>query len=191
MTPSPPVVSVIGRKNSGKTELTVALAAELNRRGRRVMTVKRGHGFDVDRPGKDSWRHRHEGGVKRTVLAGPEEFAVIGTWPRREGGRGEPSLEEIVGRYLHDADLVLAEGFKSSEAPRVEAHRLCVDPDPLLAARGEDARAWMALVTDGPDPGLSVPVFAWDDPDFAAKVVSLLEERLLGPEGPLEGGAGR
>jgi molybdopterin-guanine dinucleotide biosynthesis protein MobB len=191
VTPSPPVVSVIGRKNSGKTELTVALAAELNRRGRRVMTVKRGHGFDVDRPGKDSWRHRHEGGVKRTVLAGPGEFAVIGTWPRGEGGRKDPSLKEIVGRYLHDADLVLAEGFKSSDVPRVEAHRLSRDPESLLAARGEDPRRWIALVTDGPDPGLPIPVFTWDDPDHAAKVASLLEERLLGREDFREGGAGR
>jgi molybdopterin-guanine dinucleotide biosynthesis protein B len=57
---APPVVCIIGRKNSGKTELTVALGAELKRRGYRVMTVKHGHGFQLDQPGKDSWRHRHE-----------------------------------------------------------------------------------------------------------------------------------
>ena len=81
---SPPVVCIIGRKNAGKTTLTVELAAELNRRGRKVMTLKHGHGFQVDQTGRDSWRHRHEGGAVRTVLAGPRDFAVIGNWPGEE-----------------------------------------------------------------------------------------------------------
>ena len=60
------IISIIGRKNAGKTTLTVALAAELARRGRRVMTIKHGHHpADVDRPGSDTWRHFHEGRAER------------------------------------------------------------------------------------------------------------------------------
>ena len=69
--PTPPILCIVGKKNSGKTTLTVALAAELNRRGRKVMTVKSGHGFRLDEPGRDSWRHRHEGGPGEADL--PEE----------------------------------------------------------------------------------------------------------------------
>ena len=67
------ILSIIGRKNAGKTTLTVALASELARRGRRVMTIKHSHHpADVDRAGTDSWRHFHEGRAERSVIAAPD-----------------------------------------------------------------------------------------------------------------------
>ncbi|NIP94768.1 MAG: molybdopterin-guanine dinucleotide biosynthesis protein MobB, partial [Akkermansiaceae bacterium] len=73
--------------------------------GRRVMSAKHGHHFKVDTPGTDSWRHRHEGRAERVVLAGPDEFAVMGGW----GGMAVRPLEGLVWDHLMDAEIVVAE----------------------------------------------------------------------------------
>jgi molybdopterin-guanine dinucleotide biosynthesis protein B len=156
---SPPILCIVGRKNSGKTTLTVGLAAELKRRGRRVMTVKHGHGFQLDEPGRDSWRHRHEGGAVRTVMAGPSDFAVMGQWPGEE-----LPLAEIVKRFLHDADLVLAEGFKKAPEPKIEIFRSQVHDEPLLSSPPGGAGPTLAVVTDSNDLNLDVPAFPLDLP---------------------------
>jgi len=172
----PPILCIVGRKDSGKTELTVALAGELNRRGYRVMTAKHGHGFRLDHPGKDSWRHRHEGGALRTVLAGPRDFAVVGEWPRDLEPSGELDLEELVRRFLPDADIVLAEGFKASRAPRVEVFRAGVHEDPLYDPGNPEARHYLALVSDRAMEGLPVPVHSLDDPDHVQALAHQVEE---------------
>ena len=170
----PPIVCVIGRKNAGKTELTVRLGAELNRRGYRVMTVKHAHGFQMDQPGRDSWRHRHEGGALRTVLASPADFAVIGSWPEKE-----MDLSELVRRFLWDADIVLAEGFK--ELYRSEGGGLPgrSDSTPFLEDGDEHSSGIFALVTDRPGVEVSVPVFDLTDGEYTRDLVTLLEEKFL------------
>ena len=75
---TPPVVCIVGKKKSGKTATVVGLVSELARRGHRVMTAKHGHGFELDTEGTDSWRHRHEGGAHRVVMAAPDQIAVMG-----------------------------------------------------------------------------------------------------------------
>ena len=170
--PFPPVVCIIGRKNSGKTELTVRLGSELNRRGHRVMTVKHGHGFNVDEPGKDSWRHRHEGGAVRTVLACPSDFAVVGSWPA-----AEMPLSELVERFLWDADIVLAEGFKSAAEPTIEVFRFVNGGEPLSFADPEASSGTIALVTDRTGMDVSIPVFDLGDSNFVGKLADFLEER--------------
>lgn len=170
---APPVLAIIGRKNSGKTGLTVALAAELNRRGYRVMTAKHGHGFQLDRPGKDSWRHRHEGGALRTVLAGPGDFAVVGSWPREE-----MPLAELVRRFLADADVVLAEGFKGSPEPRIEIHRKAAHPTPIFDPGDPASGRTLALVTDDPRLEVSVPLFLLEQEDYLRHLADFLEESL-------------
>lgn len=152
--PAPPILCIIGKKNSGKTTLTVALAAELNRRGRKVMTVKHGHGFQLDQPGRDSWRHRHEGGAVRTVLASPRDFAVVGDWPGEE-----MPLAELVRRYLWDAEIVLAEGFKNSPEPRIEVYRREAQPERLYDPSARTPGRTIALVTDEEGLDLPIPVF--------------------------------
>lgn len=165
----PPILCVIGKKNSGKTTLAVALAAELNRRGRKVMTVKHGHGFQVDQPGRDSWRHRHEGGAARTVLAGPRDFAVVGDWPAEE-----MPLAEMVRRFLWDAEIVLAEGFKKSPEPKIEVYRkesqLTRLFDAAAQAVGQEGTEsgvgrTLALVTDEEGLDLPIPVFSLGSPE--------------------------
>ena len=82
------ILSIIGRKNAGKTTLTVALARELARRGERVMTIKHGHHpADVDREGSDSWRHFREGPAERVLLATPD-LRVLFEWVERDEQEG-------------------------------------------------------------------------------------------------------
>jgi molybdopterin-guanine dinucleotide biosynthesis protein B len=170
----PPVLCILGKKNSGKTGLTVRLARELRSRGRRVMTVKHGHTFDLDKEGTDSWRHRHEGEADRVVVASPEGFAVVGGWPERE-----MSLDEIVRSYLTDAEVVLAEGYKVSPHPKVEVFRSAAHRDPLIDPADPSADSLLAVVTDRPDLPASVPIFALDDPALATKLGDLVEKELL------------
>jgi molybdopterin-guanine dinucleotide biosynthesis protein MobB len=170
----PFVVCIIGRKNSGKTELTVGLGAELNRRGYRVMTAKHAHGFQLDQPGRDSWRHRHEGGALRTVLASPSDFAVVGSWPQ-----DELSLSELVDRFLGDADIVLAEGFKSAPEPKVEVFRDAPGSEPFFDPDDERSSRTLALVTDHTEIEVPIPVFDLGDPAFLSDLADFLECRFL------------
>jgi molybdopterin-guanine dinucleotide biosynthesis protein B len=172
---NPFVVCVIGKKNSGKTELTVALSAELRRRGRRVMTVKHGHGFRVDEAGKDSWRHRHEGGAFRTALAGPVDFAVVGRWP------GEAmELAELVRRFLWDAEIVLAEGFKGSPEPKIEVYRSAAHPDPLYDPTEPGGPSYLAMISDRRDLEAPFPVLDLNKPEHVQEVANLIEAAWAG-----------
>jgi len=171
---APPIVCVIGRKNSGKTELTVGLGSELNRRGYRVMTVKHCHGFQLDQPGRDSWRHRHEGGALRTVLASPSDFAVVGDWPQEE-----MPLSELVERFLWDADVVLAEGFKAASEPKVEVFRDAPGSEPLFDPDEERSSRTLALVTDRSGIQLPIPVFDLNDQGVVVGLADFLEHKFL------------
>ena len=84
--PHPPMVAVVGKKNSGKTTLTVRLAAELGRRGHRVMTIKHGsHTFNIDPATTDTYRHYHEGEAAKVAMAAPNKFALIERWGEELG----------------------------------------------------------------------------------------------------------
>jgi len=170
----PPIVCVVGYKDSGKTTLVVELVAELVRRGRRVMTAKHGHHFEIDTPGTDSYRHRHEGGAGRVALVGPEAMAVMGAW----GPSGELDLREVVRRYLADAEIVVAEGWKGAPEPKIEVHRTGRDAEPLASTGGAGAR-FLALVTDRPPVEVGVPVFELHDPQRAARLADLVEREVL------------
>ena len=171
----PPALSIIGNKKSGKTTLAVAVIAELARRGRRVMSVKHGHHFRLDAPGSDSWRHRHEGRAERVLLAGPDEFALLGDW----GPEGEPSLDLLLTRHLTDAEIVVVEGFRRAAVPKVEIYRSAAQPEPVLEPGRARSMGALAVVTDRPDLPWSVPVLDADAPDLPARVADLAEGALL------------
>ncbi|MDA0748423.1 MAG: molybdopterin-guanine dinucleotide biosynthesis protein B [bacterium] len=109
-----PLVTITGYRDSGKTTAVERIVEELSGRGYRVGTVKHcHHNFDVDKPGKDSWRHR-KAGACGTVLMGPTGFALLGGAPPTEDPR-------VLAMWLFpDADLVLAEGFHWLPLPRIE-----------------------------------------------------------------------
>jgi molybdopterin-guanine dinucleotide biosynthesis protein MobB len=172
----PPTVCVVGKKNSGKTTLTIQLVAELDRRGWRVLAAKHGHGFELDTPGTDSWRHRHEGGARRVALVGPDSMAVLGEWDLS----GEPTLEEVVERFLADADIVVAEGFKTSSFPRIEVFRKAAHLEPVFGPQVEAPERWLAIVSDVEDLEAPCPVFRLEDPMLLETLADLVEDRVMG-----------
>ena len=134
----PALVAIVGKSDSGKTTLIEKLVPELVRLGLRVGTVKHdAHSFEIDHPGKDSWRHGRAG-AEAYVIASPERLAFI---TRLDG---ELPLREIVARYYGGFDIVVAEGYKRSAPHRVELFRLGAGHTEPLCAPGEA----LALVTD-------------------------------------------
>lgn len=155
--PTPPMLSIVGRKHAGKTTLLARLCAELTRRGRRVMTLKHGsHTFNLDPAATDTYRHYHEGSAERVAMASPDKFALVMRWDR------ELAPEEIVARHLSDADLVLCEGFKASEIPKVEIYRREAHDSPLWTSQLPNAATWRAMVADAPVDGFGGIRFALD-----------------------------
>jgi molybdopterin-guanine dinucleotide biosynthesis protein MobB len=168
------MVAIIGRKNSGKTTLVVRLAAELHRRGHRVMTIKHGaHTFNLDPAATDTYRHYHEGHAERVAMAAPDKFAVVMRWA------GELSPEEIAGRYMSDADVVVCEGFKASALPKVEIHRREANPEPLLGTDMVDASTYRAVITDDETVTATVPVIRLDRDDWLSELASLVEREIM------------
>jgi molybdopterin-guanine dinucleotide biosynthesis protein MobB len=152
------LVSIIGRKDAGKTTLTVALAAEFVRRGRRVMTIKHAsHPVRPDREGTDSWRHFHEGRAERTLLVAPDTRMLL------ERAPDDTDPAELARHYLGGADIVLVEGFRKAALPKIEVFRKEVAAAPIWEAGLPDAEDWIAIVTDGPRPEARCPVLRFQD----------------------------
>jgi molybdopterin-guanine dinucleotide biosynthesis protein B len=154
-----PVISVVGKSGVGKTTALERVIGELKRRGYKVGTVKHDtHGFDLDKPGKDSWRHA-QAGSDAVVIAGPHKMALIRQL------EAEMPLDEIVG-LMGDVDLVITEGYKRGDKPKIEVTRrergteLLCQPEELIGIMAD-------YQVDMP-----VPQFALDD---AAGLVDLLE----------------
>jgi molybdopterin-guanine dinucleotide biosynthesis protein B len=129
-----PIISIVGKSDSGKTTLIEKLVPELTRRGYRVATIKHDiHGFEVDREGKDSWRHKRAG-AHTVVISSPQKLALIRDVER------DLSLDEIRGKLIQDVDLILSEGYKKDVQPKIEVFRkekhkklLCGKKDNLIA----------------------------------------------------------
>lgn len=138
-----PALAVVGRHNSGKTTLIVKLISELVERGHDVGSVKHhSHvGFDIDYPGKDSYRHR-EAGASETVIAAPGQIARV------KSIEGEVECNEIV-RSMPGHDIVIVEGYRKSGLPTIEVMRAGNEADERVAAVfAEGARNGWALGTD-------------------------------------------
>ncbi|MGQ0641662.1 MAG: molybdopterin-guanine dinucleotide biosynthesis protein B [Gemmatimonadaceae bacterium] len=175
---TPPILTVVGRKHSGKTTLVVRLAAELHRRGHRVMTIKHGaHTFNIDPDTTDTYRHYHEGNAERVVMVAPDKFALVQRWS------DELAPREIADRYLGQADVVLCEGFKASDLPRIEVFRRAVHNAPLYTAEAPNAAHYLAVVTDEPALRAEVPVFDIGADDVVPRLADLVERRVMGRVG--------
>lgn len=157
----PPILSVVGKKNSGKTTLLVALAAELRRRGLRVASLKHGHhAFEMDHPGRDSWRHFHEGETEAVVVISEDRIAMVMRTPVEE----DP--EAIVSRLFggRGYDLVLAEGYKHGPFVKIEVFRTAVHGSPVVDLSDPEAAALhLAVITDAAAPDAVCPVVALDE----------------------------
>lgn len=154
-----PIVSVVGKKNSGKTTLVEKLIKELKNRGYRLASVKHdAHSFDIDHPGKDSWRHG-QAGADIVAISSPEKLAMIEKTDR------EPTLDEVVSR-MTPVDLVITEGFKRSNKIKIEVFRKDAGHEGLLCEKEE-----LLAVASDVHWEIDVPVYNIDDVDGIVKEI--------------------
>lgn len=155
------VFGFAGWSGAGKTTLIEQLIPRLVARGLRVSLIKHAHhAFDVDKPGKDSWRHRHAGATE-VLLSSGNRWALM----HELRGAPEPGLEEQLAR-LSPCDLVLVEGYKRAPIPKLEIHRPAVGK-PLL--HPDDPHV-VAVATDAP-LALPLPRLDLNDADAVAAFV--------------------
>jgi len=153
------VIGIAGYSGSGKTTLIEKVVPILVGEGLRVSLIKHAHhGFDVDQPGKDSWRHRHAG-CTEVLVSSNRRWALM----HELRGAPEPSLTEQLKR-LSPCDVVIVEGYKTEPIPKIEVHRRGVDAPPLHPA---DPYV-VAVATDEPLE-TSLPQLALDDPAGVAR----------------------
>ena len=152
------ILSVIGKQNAGKTTLTVALASEFVRKGRRVMTIKQSADpVEMDRVGTDSYLHAHEGKAERTVVVAPGFRVLLDYHP------DETDPVTLARRFLQGADLVLVEGFQDAELPKIEVFRREASSTPLYKPSLPNAAEWIAIVTDDDRFEAPCPVLRFRD----------------------------
>jgi molybdopterin-guanine dinucleotide biosynthesis adapter protein len=112
-----PIVSIVGKSNSGKTTLLEKIISDLVGRGYRVATIKHNkHGFNIDHEGKDSYRHK-KAGAHITVVSSPHQLALISDVDH------DHSFEEIRNKFITEVDIILTEGFKVNDYPKIEVFR--------------------------------------------------------------------
>lgn len=128
-----PVVSFVGKSNSGKTTLIEKVIRELCSRGYRVGSIKHdAHHFEIDLPGKDSFRHR-EAGARMVVISSPDKVATVRKLT------AERTMDELAASFGDSVDIIVTEGFKRAGKPKIEVLRrersetLICSPAELLA----------------------------------------------------------
>ena len=150
------IFGVTGWKNSGKTGLMERLITEFTARGLTVSSIKHAHhSFDIDHPGRDSYRHR-DAGARQVLLASQNRWALM----HELRDEDEPSLGDLL-KQLSPVDLVLIEGYKRDRHPKIEAHRKETG-QPLIAPEDE------TIVAVASDTSLSVDRPVLDLNDTAA-----------------------
>lgn len=156
------VFVIAGYSGSGKTTLLEAVIPCLRERGLRISVIKHSHhGFDIDKPGKDSWRHR-EAGAQEVMLLSNQRWVLM----HELRDQPEPSLEEQLSR-LSPCDLVLIEGFKTSPLPKIEVYRPANGKPPLWV----DNSSVVAVASDEALPELDRP---WLDLNQPAQVAEFI-----------------
>lgn len=155
----PPMLCIVGYSGSGKTFVTVGLVRALKRTGLRVGTIKHdAHGFEMDRPGKDSWRHK-QAGAAATVISSPSQIGMV-----MDVEHDHHPLELLP--LLGQMDIVLVEGFKHANLSKIEVFR----PENNKPAACRNDRNLLAVVSDA-DLGWCVPRYAANDFEGLAEFV--------------------
>ncbi|MFC1918544.1 molybdopterin-guanine dinucleotide biosynthesis protein B [Chloroflexota bacterium] len=163
----PPIVSIVGNSESGKTTLIEKLIQELKSREYRVATIKHTHGaMTFDQPDKDSWRHL-QAGSEATAVSSPDKVVLI-----RPVASDVP-LDRLAQLFGEDYDIILAEGFKQDNAPKVEVYRKEAGP-PLTGLK-----KLIAMVSDEAVE-TKARKFSTDD---VSGLTDLLEEGFIRPRG--------
>jgi molybdopterin-guanine dinucleotide biosynthesis protein B len=161
---STPVFGITGWKNSGKTTLTERLVRNLTARGLKIATVKHAHHtFDIDREGTDSHRHRDAGAVETAIVSG-KRWALM----HELRDEPEPTLGDILAR-MSPADIVLVEGYKNGDHPKIECRRQAARDQKSLVGTIPNV---VAIACEEPDQQAAGPrQFAIDDVDAIADFI--------------------
>ncbi|NNK85601.1 MAG: molybdopterin-guanine dinucleotide biosynthesis protein B [Desulfobacterales bacterium] len=154
----PPIISIVGKSGSGKTTLLEKLIVELKKRGYRIGTIKHASGkFDIDEKGKDSWRHR-QAGADTVVIASVGKIAMM-------KNEDHAAVDDLV-KYFPDMDIIITEGFKKENKPKIEVFRAEKHQNPLFL--GENSL--IAFDTDTQQK-LPVPTFGLEETQELADFV--------------------
>ncbi len=166
-----PIVTIVGRSESGKTLLVEQLIGEFRRRGYKIAALKHSHcgDIEIDQPGKDTWKFA-QAGSDAVCISSPRKIAFI------KNSDHDPRVDEVLPIIGNEFDVVLVEGFKKSNLPKIEVHRKELGDD-LLCSPEELS----AIVTDGSlDTPLAdkyrVPILSWAD---TAAIADFIEKNLL------------
>lgn len=155
-----PILSIVGKSDSGKTTLIEKLINALKEDGYRIATIKHDvHGFEMDVEGKDSWRHK-KAGAQVVIVSSPEKIALI------KDVKEDKPLGKIKDEFIKDVDLVLTEGYKRENFPKIEVFRRESGKD-LITSTEENL---VAIVSDTPFQK-GVPCFHLDDIPSLAKFI--------------------
>ena len=160
----PPVVSIIGRSKSGKTTLIEKLVVELKLRGYRVATIKHAQEINFE-PGRDSWRHL-QAGSEATIVVSRDEAVLVKPVTTAD------TLDNITRLFGEDYDIIITEGFKQADTPKIEV-RCGGDNTPL-----KNIKRLVAIVSDEP-AGTGVRQFSSRD---ITGIIDLLEKGFIKPQ---------
>jgi molybdopterin-guanine dinucleotide biosynthesis protein B/molybdopterin-guanine dinucleotide biosynthesis protein len=161
-------VSFVAKSGTGKTTLLEKVIAELKGRGYRIGVVKHdAHRFDIDHPGKDSYRLT-AAGADTMLISSPEKLAIV------KQHAEPPTIEELIATYFGDVDLILTEGFKKSGLPKIEVHRR--ERSATLLCRGEQHDPSLIAVASDEALQLDVPVLDLNNP---AQVADFVEKHII------------
>lgn len=160
-----PIVSIVGKSNSGKTTLLEKIITDLVGRGYRVATIKHNkHGFNIDHEGKDSYRHK-KAGAHITIVSSPHQLALISDVDH------DHSFDEIRNKFITDVDIIMTEGFKVNEYPKIEVFRSALKRE--LISSNEDN-----LIAVAADVKLDLDVPCFDIND-AKGIADFIEKKYL------------
>lgn len=161
----PPVLVFIGKPNCGKTTLIEKLIPALENRGVRVGTIKHHHGaIQMDTPGKDTWRHK-QAGARIVLLSSPTGIGLI------QDTAEDTPVEDLVSHYFQKVDLVIAEGYKWTDLPKIEVYRSSLYDAPLV----EEGIRTLAMVSDT----RVYPELPWFEPDDIDGLVDFILINIL------------
>jgi len=158
------VIGFAGYSGAGKTTLVERLIPVLRLQGQRVSVVKHAHHkFDIDHPGKDTFRHR-EAGAFEVVVASDKRLALMREFERPT----ELGVHELIAELDHGVDWVLVEGFKHSDLCKIEVWRAPADGEAARPARYLEDAFVVGIATDDPaclPRPTALPIFDLDDVD--------------------------
>ena len=161
----PPIISIIGNSKSGKTTLIEKLVRELKSRGYKIATLKHAQDITFDDTDRDSWRHI-QAGSEATAVVSPDKMVLT------KPVASDITLDKIVSLFGEEYDIIITEGFKQGNAPKIEVHRRGTGP-PLTGIK-----KLIAIATDEP---LETRTRQFDLNDIKS-IANLLEEGFILPQ---------